>query len=373
MRKQWSQELYDKFSIPSTIVESKSYNDARKAGVARPFDHGDKVVITSYEFAALKADEITIVDWDLVVFDEAHRLRNVYKKDGSKRAKRLRDATRSFRKILLTATPLQNSLMELYGLVSFLDEQHFGDESSFRSQYVAGPGAKNGLVFLRKRLEPICTRTLRRQVQEAALIRYTERCSTTLHFEPSPDELRLYTAVSDYLQRRDTIAFGNKPNQLVTIVVRKILGSSTFAITETLTKIIDRLKQMCPVDIETVSDYDVVDEETDEFEDDETLDAPTIIDPKKLEAEIAELEEYRKLALAIGQNAKGIELVNALPRCLTKLQPRAENVKPLFLLNLCAPSTISRVCSLRRVTKATSFYLMAKIATLKARLPIKTG
>ena len=142
LRKQWSQELYDKFSLPSVIVERKTYNDARKAGVARPFDHKDKVVITSYEFATLKDTEIARGGWDLVVFDEAHRLRNVYKKDGSTRAKRLREATKSFFKVLLTATPLQNSLMELYGLVSVLDERHFGDEASFRSQYVTGPGAQ---------------------------------------------------------------------------------------------------------------------------------------------------------------------------------------------------------------------------------------
>src|ERR1700732_2378399 len=114
LRKQWSQELYDKSSLPSVIVERKSYNDLRKKGIARPFEHNDHVVITSYEFAALKADEIHAGQWDLVVFDEAHRLRNVYKKDGGTRAKRLRDATRPFFKILMTATPLQNSLMELY-------------------------------------------------------------------------------------------------------------------------------------------------------------------------------------------------------------------------------------------------------------------
>ena len=95
LRKQWSQELYDKFSLPSVIVESKTYNEARNSGVTRPFDQKDKIVITSYEFAALKDSEIAFGCWDLVVFDEAHRLRNVYKKDGSTRAKRLREATKS--------------------------------------------------------------------------------------------------------------------------------------------------------------------------------------------------------------------------------------------------------------------------------------
>ena len=315
LRKQWSQELYDKFTLPSVILESKTYNEARKAGVARPFDHKDKVVITSYEFAALKGAEIAGGGWDLVVFDEAHRLRNVYKKDGATRAKRLRDATKPFFKVLLTATPLQNSLMELYGLISVVDERHFGDESSFRSQYVAGPSARNGLVFLRKRLESICKRTLRRQVQQAGLIRYTERSPLTVEYESSQDEQKLYAGVSAYLQRKDTIAFGNKPNQLVTMVVRKILGSSTFAIADTLAKIIDRLQKMQPPTIETVADYDVVDEEAEEFDDAESGDAQgdPPIDPVKLKAEIAELEGYHKLALSIGENHKGDELIKALP------------------------------------------------------------
>lgn len=321
LRKQWSQELYEKFSLPSTIIESKTYNEARKAGVSRPFDQADRIIITSYEFAALKADDIARGNWDLVVFDEAHRLRNVYKKDGSVRAKRLRDATRSFFKILLTATPLQNSLMELYGLVSMLDEKHFGDEYSFRTQYVVGPNARNGVLFLRKRLEPICKRTLRRQVQQAGLIRYTERCPLTLQFEPSQDEMHLYTAVSAYLQRKDTVAFGDKPNQLVTLVVRKILGSSTFAVCETLSRIIERLTHMQRPSAETVADYDVVEETAEEFDsDDENTETPPApIDPKRLEAEIAELEGYRNLALRIGQNAKGITLVNALPGALEQI------------------------------------------------------
>ncbi|HEX4771290.1 MAG TPA: DEAD/DEAH box helicase [Bryobacteraceae bacterium] len=203
LRKQWSQELAEKFSLPSVIVEAKSYREARKAGIAMPFDRSGEIVITSYEFAASKADEITHIHWDLVVNDEAHRLRNVYKQGTSVRAKKLRDATRRFFKLLLTATPLQNSLMELYGLVSVIDEHFFGDETTFRA-YVNGGG--NALLFLRKRLEPICKRTLRRQVQQAGLIKYTERVPLTFQFEASEDEMQLYNAVSAYLQRPDNRA-----------------------------------------------------------------------------------------------------------------------------------------------------------------------
>jgi superfamily II DNA or RNA helicase len=332
LRKQWSQELYDKFSLPSVIVERKSYNDLRKKGIAKPFDNPNHVVITSYEFAALKDNEIRAGQWDLVVFDEAHRLRNVYKKDGATRAKRLRDATRPFFKILLTATPLQNSLMELYGLVSVLDEHHFGDEDSFRSQYVVGPGARNGHIFLRKRLEPICKRTLRRQVQQAGLIRYTERSPLTMEYAPSDAERKLYSDVSAYLQRKDTIAFGNQPNQLVTMVVRKILGSSTFAIADTLKKIIERLGEMLSPTIDTVADYDVVDETAEEFDDvddAETVDA-TPIDPVALKAEIEELEEYRKLAMSIGENEKGNALIKTLPGVLDEIAKKGGQRKAVI-------------------------------------------
>lgn len=319
LRKQWSQELIEKFSIPSVIIESKTYNQAKKAGTPWPFEQADKVVITSYEFAAIKADDIAHGGWHLVIYDEAHRLRNVYKQGGSVRAKRLRDAGRPFFKVLLTATPLQNSLMELYGLVSVIDEHFFGDEDAFRSAYVGAGAGSNGLLFLRKRLESICKRTLRRQVQQAGLIRYTERRPLTLSFEPSDQEVELYMAVSAYLQRPGTFGFGDRPNALVTLVVRKILGSSTFAVAETLAKVIERLKAKQRPSIDILSDYDVVEEEAEELDAEEEAEDEVPIDPAKLEAEIAELEGYRTLALKIGANAKGGELISALPKAMAQI------------------------------------------------------
>lgn len=331
LRKQWSQELAEKFSLPSLIIEAKVYNEAMRKGVASPFDRDDAVVITSYEFAAAKADDIARGRWSLVVLDEAHRLRNVYKQGSAFRAKKLRDATRSFFKVLLTATPLQNSLLELYGLVSLLDEHFFGDETAFRSSYMGAGNGHNQLLFLRKRLEPICKRTLRRQVQQAGLIRYTERCPLTLEYEPSQDEMQLYGAVSAYLQRRDTIAFGQKPNALVTLVVRKILGSSTFAVSETLAKIIERLKAKQRPSVESlVADYDVADEVAEEMETETDTGSEPPIDPQQLANEIAELEKYRSLALRIGENAKGITLVRALPQALDQIAAKGGQRKAVI-------------------------------------------
>lgn len=235
-------------------------------------------------------------------------------------------------KVLLTATPLQNSLLELYGLVSVLDDHFCGSEAVFRSTYLGAANGKNALLFLRKRLEPICKRTLRRQVQQAGLIRYTERCPLTLEYEPSQDEMHLYSDVSACLQRPDTIAFGERPNALVTLIVRKILGSSTFAVSETLAKILDRLKAKQRPSIESLVDYDVAEEVAEEMAenaDGEAQQEPPI-DPAKLAYEIAELESYRELALRIGENAKGLTLVNALPLALDEIAAKGGQRKAVI-------------------------------------------
>src|SRR5690349_21299369 len=78
LRKQWHQELAEKFFLRSRILETKSYNAAVRLGQFRPFEI-EEIVICSYQFARNKAADVANIPWDLVVIDEAHRLRNVYK------------------------------------------------------------------------------------------------------------------------------------------------------------------------------------------------------------------------------------------------------------------------------------------------------
>jgi SNF2 family DNA or RNA helicase len=110
LRKQWSQELSDKFFLPSMILENRSFNDAIRAGNLNPFQQ-DAIILCSYQFARSKEPYIRQTHWGLVVIDEAHRLRNVYK-PSSKIANAIKQAVAPFPKVLLTATPLQNSLLE---------------------------------------------------------------------------------------------------------------------------------------------------------------------------------------------------------------------------------------------------------------------
>jgi len=346
LRKQWQQELREKFSLPSIILDARTFREAEKAGRPRPFDTTDAVVITSYEFAARRAEDVRTIAWNLVIFDEAHRLRNVYKKSGAARAKALRTALADRYKVLLTATPLQNSLMELYGLVSVLDEQFFGDETTFKTMYEGRRADAVALRSLRARIQPVYKRHLRRDVQQAGHVSFTKRIATTFDFEPSDRETELYEAVSHYLQRPDSIAFGLRPNQLVIIQARKILGSSVVAIAGFLEKVIERLRKQQPADATTVEDLDDTDEVTDELEEAETLGAeentanagapatndgtPLAIDPEKLAAEISELESYLGLARSIGPNAKGEKLVARLPEVLDEIEKRGGRRKAVI-------------------------------------------
>mgnify|MGYP003346448917 FL=1 len=131
------------------------------------------ITILSISFAARMVPALRAVPWDLVVIDEAHKLRNAHR-DSHRTGQAIKEAFAGCRKLLVTATPLQNSLIELYGLSTILDEHLFGDRISFRSQFMRGDEA---LPALRRRLEEFTRRTLRRQVLE--YVQYTERKPVT--------------------------------------------------------------------------------------------------------------------------------------------------------------------------------------------------
>ena len=239
LRKQWHQELQEKFGLQGVILEAKSYNAIKKQG-QNPFRQAAPV-ICSYQFAKAKAEDIQSISWDLAVLDEAHRLRNVYKK-GNVIAKTLQQALAHVHsKVLLTATPLQNSLLELYGLVSVIDERVFGDLDSFRSQFGA-KATEQTLQNLRQRLSPVCKRTLRRQVQP--YVAYTKRQAIVQEFTPSEQEQELSALVADYLRRPDLKALPEGQRQLISLVLWKLLASSSRAIAGALATMSKRLQNV---------------------------------------------------------------------------------------------------------------------------------
>ncbi len=320
IRKQWQLEMEQKFFLPSVILDAKAFNRLAKDGVANPFDQDDRMVICSYHFASAKSAEISRVPWDVAVIDEAHRLRNVYRSRNrtdplakKSMSHKITESLESVLKLLLTATPLQNSLMELYGLVSVIDGHVFGDARSFREQFVRTPDNENRNEALKQRLSPICIRTLRKQVME--YVPFTRRVPITQEFLPSEAEQELYDQVSCYLQRESLLALPTGQRHLITLILRKLLASSTFAIARTLRRLVHRLENLQEqVDLLDGDDLDGIDDLEDEWCDDVEEDLRTLrnIDPVLLKDELDELRSYADLADKIENNAKGESLIPAL-------------------------------------------------------------
>jgi ERCC4-related helicase len=322
LRRQWAQELADKFFLPSVILETKTFNQIVKDGNLNPFDQ-DAVVLCSYQFARTKEPYIRQTPWSLVVVDEAHRLRNVYK-GTSKIAMSIKESLAPYPTVLLTATPLQNSLMELYGLVSVIDEYAFGDVKSYRTQY-SRVQRDTDFAELKQRLATICKRTLRRQVLE--YIRYTNRHALVQEFIPSEQEQRLYDLVTEYLQRPTLYGLPASQRQLITLILRKLLASSSFAIAGTLEGMVRRLEEAeaeatqvgTPPD-ETIEDYEELEELADEWDEEEQAQAGSGKPPLtpgqlvQLRREKDDLEEFLALARSIVRNSKGEVLLTALRR-----------------------------------------------------------
>ena len=322
LRKQWSQELADKFYLPSVILENRSFNDAIRAGNLNPFQQ-EAIILCSFQFTRAKESYLRQTPWALVVIDEAHRLRNVYK-TSSKIAVAIKQAVAPFPKVLLTATPLQNSLLELYGLVSIIDDYAFGDLKSYRARFTR-LGNDADFTELKERLKPLCKRTLRRQVLE--YVRYTNRLALVQEFVPTSEEQRLYDLVSDYLQQPTLYALPSSQRQLMTLILRKLLASSTYAISNTLHGLVQKLETAAAmskaVDTppeELPDDLEELEELTDEWNEDENSAVPpahgrlTAEQLIELRQEMAKLREFHGLAQSIIKNSKGEVLLTALRR-----------------------------------------------------------
>jgi ERCC4-related helicase len=336
LRKQWVNELEDKFYLKSEVIDNIAYNRKTKEGIKNPFDAKDTIKICSYQFARKRAEEIQLTSWDLVVIDEAHYLRNAYK-HGNLTAQTIQNAIRDYKKVLLTATPLQNKLDELYGLVSFIDPEIFGDIKSFRRNYILESGQRD-IEGLKIRLNSIVHRTLRKDVKE--FINYRDRIPITQQFTPSVKEQELYENVLDYLRQSQTYAFPASQRHLMQSVIFKLLGSSSFAVSRTLEALIKRLNFL--LDNSTIveddlyemflEEYENLDDELDETEENGETEAIeiTLDDKIAIEAEIAQLENFLVLANSIQHNEKGEKLLVALERGFEKLSELGARKKALI-------------------------------------------
>ena len=327
LRQQWKQELEEKFNLYVNIIDSKSIHGK---SVTK-----DGIFICSYEFANRNSQKLTS-GWDLLVLDEAHKLRNFYKnKKGV--ASAIADIARGASKsLLLTATPLQNNLQELYGLVEVVNPRYFHSLDVFKQRYIK-TDHPYALDDLRARMSKIAKRTLRADAKK--YIKYTDRIARTVTFSPSGDEKRLYELVDDYLHRDKLYAFALSQRHLAALIMRKRLGSSSFAVASTLRKIIGRMED--EYQNGKVRDNrgglvefdDLTDEEIEYYENTGEIDDVSLESAKEraeFRAEIDELISYAELAESITSNVKAEHLVEAINLGFKTLATKAAKKAIIF-------------------------------------------
>ncbi len=346
LRKQWQDELLTKFGLESEVWDGPSYLERVNGGEKMPLTY-DNIFIISFQFAYTHLSLIEKQPWGVVIIDEAHRFRRVYKgRDASKMAYEIREAIKDKPKVLLTATPLQNNIEELYGIVSFIDDKLLGTPYSFKTRFTDpikqnSEIAKTRLEELRSlirgeekndplSISGVITRTLRKQVVE--YVPFRNRVSKIFDFTPTDEEVELYEKVSAYLQRPEVAAIITTQRNLMVLVYRKLLASSSFAISATLKKLIENLKQELELRKqekdrqEVISSESVEDEGLEEESEEAELEGieqkvkkekqrvGRTFSDKDIQKEVKELEEYYALAIKIKKNTKGEELVGALKK-----------------------------------------------------------
>ena len=275
---QWANVMDNKFNIPFCVVD---------IGTDLNFDI-QGVVLTTYDFAAQNAAYISQIKWDISVFEEAHCLRRIYTGE-NKTASTLRTAVGDSYKLLLTATPMQNSIMDLYGLIYFIDETALPDSDAFYKRYFRKP---ENYPELASWISKYCFRTMRGQV--ATYVKITERIPITIDFTLTAKEQKLQSLLDAYLARDKKYAFPKMDLYDLTLMLNRYLSSSTYAFAKTLQGIEKRLGEM---------------EDT--------------------KGELDQIQKMQTLANEININAKGKKLLNVLKIGFAELKKLGANKKVL--------------------------------------------
>ena len=322
LRKQWEVELEDKFGKDAVILDrltvEKDYY-GMKSWIEKP---EVRIIITSYDYASKLMRRFPSVKWDFIIIDEAHNLRNVF--HGTKRAKNLYDLTKGIPKILLTATPLQNSLSDLHGLISFIDPKIFGPEQVFNRRFIEGQDYEE----LKRELLPVLFRTLRKDVGK--YMDFKRRECITVDFQLTQEESVLYDLVNAFLKRKTLYSIPTNNKGLIVLVIRKLLASSSFALVQTFEVLRNRLEKLYQgtksANAQEGFDlfWEFVEDEIDEAEHEEKEDPEVAAQKQEIQDEINAVQAIIDVASKISSNAKITALKTALRTAF--VQQEKENI-----------------------------------------------
>lgn len=235
---QWIDTLDRCYTIPYVVLTSREDWDKNISEDSQNAFEQDAVILTTYAFLVDQQAAAKEINWELTVFEEASALSSVSNED-SKQAKILKEIAEDSFKILLTGTPIEKNIMDLYGLMYFIDETVLPDAETYMKRYLRKP---ENYPELAQRVSKYCFRTLRVQAKQYAKI--PERILITLEYTPSPKEKKLYDLLYAYVNKEHKIAFPELNSYDLALRLLGLQSSSTAAILQTIKGIIKRLERL---------------------------------------------------------------------------------------------------------------------------------
>ena len=233
---QWTEMLERFYTVPYVVLTNREqWRQNTSPDTPNAFIQ-DAIVITTYDFAADNEEAAKVVNWDLTVFEEANALSPVYQED-NKQAKALKRIAGDSFKLLLTGTPIEKNIMDLYGLIWFIDETLLPGEKEFLARYLRRP---ENYPELSEQVSRYCFRTLRSQAKHYAKV--TERVLLTVEYTPGKAERQLYELLYAYINQPEKRAFPEMNQYDLALRLLGLLGSSTAAILQTIKGIVKRLQ-----------------------------------------------------------------------------------------------------------------------------------
>lgn len=223
---QWQLELSDKFNIATITTDNRNLQQP-----INEFWTNNPRIIASLNTAksAKHYSHVTSRTWDLVVIDEAHHLKNRTTLNW-----KLVNALNKRFILMLTATPVQNSLVELFNLLTLLKPGLLQTEAAFKKEYV---DSRNGRVPKnQEKLRSLMREVMVRNTRALVDVKLPKRFATTITVTPSAGEEKLYQDLSEYLRSSES-----KLDRLSRTNLLMRAGSSPNALAESLKQLTLRL------------------------------------------------------------------------------------------------------------------------------------
>lgn len=335
---QWQDELYRLFGIQAKEPDLE----------AGAFSHHG-VFLVGREMAGSERGSAVLREtepFDLCVIDEAHEVfSNIYRRydkfgdyrsDSSeaRTADRVRSFLRNTPVLLLTATPIQNNLTELWGLVQYVEPTGtlLGNLQTFRDVFCDGDDRKLAQgqgEELRRRIEIVVQRTLRRQAQEFLERPFVGRCAQIFEYSMTPQEKSLYDDVTAYLLEPQLFAFRGNQRRLLLIGFHRLMGSSIPALTTSLRKVAQRLNNMLSADGPDRESLALLEDLEDEEDDLSGVIAATEgddpPDPALVEVELQRVRAFVNRAESLARDSKADKLLDVM-RVIRERPPERRRV-----------------------------------------------